>query len=263
MSEERFQKLFSDYYRFKEQYINSVKNSHRKIREKNIPEQEKLRQIKDLKPKCVNCKRNVGSRFNENGRIIKAVCGDPVEPCDLNIELYIGKKENVNEIINELENTIDEIKEQIIKLKLDLVYNYKSEEQISNEFSEFKKRYINLQKLLDSLVEKKKRIFNTDEKKLVSNELKKQLEKTVSVINQKIENYNITKELKNIEEVVTIFNENILDIISNISQNKFEKQYIQIINNNDNNIYKLIQDEIPSEKMLITLMNDEKSRVIE
>ena len=61
----------------------------------------------------------------------------------------------------------------------------------------------------------------------------------------------------------TIFNENILDIITNISQNKFEKQYIQIISNNDNNIYKLIQDEISSEKMLITLMNDEKSRIIE
>ena len=94
-------------------------------------------------------------------------------------------------------------------------------------------------------------------------ELKRQLEKTVSIINQKIETYNTTKELKNIEEVVVIFNDNILDIINNISQNKFEKQYIQIINNNDNTMFRLIQDEVSSEKMLITLMNDEKSKIIQ
>lgn len=263
MSEERFQKLFNEYYRFKEQYLNTIRNSQRKIREKNISEQEKLRQIKELKPKCVNCKRPVGSSFSENSRTLKVVCGDAVKPCDLNIELYIGKKENVNDIINDIETTIDELKEKIIKLKLDLVYSYKSEEQISTEFTELKKKYINLQKLLDSLVEKKKRIFNTDEKKIVSMELKKQLEKTVSIINQKIETYNATKELKNIEEVVVIFNDNILDIINNISQNKFEKQYIQIINNNDNTMFRLIQDEVSSEKMLITLMNDEKSKIIQ
>ena len=85
----------------------------------------------------------------------------------------------------------------------------------------------------------------------------------MSIINQKIETYNATKELKNIEEVVVIFNDNILDIINNISQNKFEKQYIQIINNNDNTMFRLIQDEVSSEKMLITLMNDEKSKIIQ
>ena len=54
-----------------------------------------------------------------------------------------------------------------------------------------------IERIIYNIVEKKKRIFNTEEKKIVSIELKKQLEKVINVINNKIEQYNEKKDLSN------------------------------------------------------------------
>lgn len=258
MSEEVFQKKFNEYYRLKEQYYTQLKNSQKKIKEKNISDEQKKEEIKSLKIKCVNCGRKGGTIFSENNRTIKAICGVSPEPCELNIEIFIGKKENISDLINELEILLEEIKEQIIKLKLDLVYNYKSQEEIVSEFSDLKKKYVSLQKMLDSLIEKKKKIFDTDRKNLVSMELNKQLDGIVNMIQNKIQNYKETNDITLITDSITIYNETLSEIISNISQNKYERQYVQKLDNQ----YKLIQNEISYDRNFISLLNEEKSKVI-
>ena len=105
-----------------------------------------------LKQKCVNCKREVGTTFSETNRIFKAVCGDPINPCKLDIELQVGKKHHIDEIINITDDIINDTKEQIIKLKMDLTYNYKTQEEIVDEFNVLKQRYVELQKKLDTLI---------------------------------------------------------------------------------------------------------------
>lgn len=258
MSEEVFQKKFNEYYRLKEQYYTQLKNSQKKIKDKNISDEQKKEEIKSLKIKCVNCGRKGGTIFSENNRTIKAICGVAPEPCELNIEIFIGKKENISDLINELEILLEEIKEQIIKLKLDLVYNYKSQEEIVTEFSDLKKKYVSLQKMLDSLIEKKKKIFDTERKNLVAMELNKQLDGIVNMLQNKIQNYKETNDITLITDSITIYNETLSEIISNISQNKYERQYVQKLDNQ----YKLIQNEISYDRNFISLLNEEKSKVI-
>lgn len=258
MSDEVFQKKFNEYYRLKDLYYTQLKNSQKKIKDKNIPDDKKKEEIKALKIKCVNCGRKGGTIFSENNRTIKAICGVSPDPCNLNIEIFIGKKEKISDIIEELELLIEEIKEQIIKLKLDLVYNYKSQEEIVSEFSDLKKKYINLQKLLDSLIEKKQKIFDTERKNLVSKELNKQLDGIINMIQTKIQNYKETNDTTLITETITIYNETLSEIISNISQNKYENQYIEKLDN----YYKLVQNEISYDRNFISLLTEEKSKVI-
>ena len=258
MSNEVFQKRFNEYYRLKQQYYDNLKDSKKKIRDRKIPDDEKKQLLKSLKIKCINCGKVGGTIFSENNRTIKAVCNVAPEPCNLNIELFIGKKEQISDLISELEYLLEEIKEQIIKLKLDLVYNYKTQEDIVDDFTSLKKKYINLQKLLDSLIEKKQKLFDNERRKLVSMELNKQLDGIINIIQTKIENYIVTNDFNLITESITIYNETLGEIISNISQNKYETQYIQKINND----YKLIQEDIDYDKKFISLLNEEKSKVI-
>ena len=45
------------------------------------------------------------------------------------------------------DDLIDDTKEKIIKLKMDLTYNYKQQEEIIEEFNILKQQYIELQKI--------------------------------------------------------------------------------------------------------------------
>ena len=115
-----------------------------------------------------------------------------------------------------------------------------------------------MQKLLDSLIEKKQKIFDTERKNLVSKELNKQLDGIINMIQTKIQNYKETNDTSLITETITIYNETLSEIISNISQNKYENQYIQKLDN----YYKLVQNEISYDRNFISLLTEEKSKVI-
>ena len=67
------------------------------------------------------------------------MCGDAVNPCKLHIELQVGKKHHIDEIIDITEDIINDTKEDIIKLKMDLTYNYKTQEEIIDDFNVLKK----------------------------------------------------------------------------------------------------------------------------
>ena len=138
--ESNFQEGLTQYYILKEHYYKGLHKKQKKIKNDTTLSNTKRRELLDsLKNKCVNCKREVGTSFSENNRIFKAVCGDAVNPCKLHIELQVGKKHHIDEIIDITEDIINDTKEDIIKLKMDLTYNYKTQEEIIDDFNVLKK----------------------------------------------------------------------------------------------------------------------------
>ena len=84
-------------------------------------------------------------------------------------------------------------------------------------------------------------------------ELNKQLDGLLICFKPKIQNYKETNDITLITDSITIYNETLSEIISNISQNKYERQYVQKLDNH----YKLIQNEISYERNFISLLNEE------
>ena len=59
------------------------------------------KEIKDFyNNRCVNCNKNVGTIFDSKDRILIAKCGDKSNPCDLDIQIKVGRYDTINNIDN-------------------------------------------------------------------------------------------------------------------------------------------------------------------
>jgi hypothetical protein len=262
--ESDFQEGLNQYYILKEHYYKGLHKKQRKIRNDPTLSNSKKKELLDsLKHKCVNCKREVGASFSETNRTFKLVCGDSVNPCNLHIELIVGKKHHIDDIISITNELIDEIKERIIKLKMDLTYNYKTEEEVVEEFNSQKRSYIELQKKIDTLISiKAKKLDIANRKEALANN-EKSLQDMISIIKKLIEEYESNNEPQKITEIVNIYNENLREILVNIRTNKYLINRVNIeCKKEPGNIItygKLIQKEVDSDAMYVYYDDDEKS----
>ena len=98
--EGKYYDALNTYYMLKQHYYKSLHKKQKQIKQDtDISNTKKREKLDAIKMKCVNCKREVGTSFSETNRIFKAVCGDATNPCPLNIELVVGKKEHIDDII--------------------------------------------------------------------------------------------------------------------------------------------------------------------
>lgn len=168
MFEEFYDKL-KEYYQMKNEYEQDFKINKNKILKSNGTVLEKQEKIKELKPKCINCKRPVGTIFNsiqmENvlGKTVVASCGDKTKPCPLKIELYLGYIRPLMDLINEETNILNEYKKEIINLKNKLIIGIISEKDVI-EFFKILKDKINISsKLLETYNEQYSKITQNKE----------------------------------------------------------------------------------------------------
>lgn len=253
----------NDYYYLKYQYMTSlrqIKNSINSKSGKKLSSEQKRTQYLKRKPKCVNCNRAVGTIFSEKDRKFQAKCGDKTDPCDLNIEIYIGKKEHVDDIINAFTDTIEEIKEKIIKLKMDLIYDYKTESDISDEFLQLKRDYMDLQKRSENLQRKKMDIltFNGTRDEIIASNAQK-IKNIIGFIDKKIEEYKANKDAQTIIDVIKTYNDDLKTAINEERDNKYKKTYIETLEKDEK---KLVQYENDYYDMYMTLQGEKINNVI-
>lgn len=143
---EEFQEAVNTFYTLKGQYDEEIEELRHKISKKsNLSNKEKRDEFKKLKPRCINCNRKVGTIFevkydkSTDGRRAKAMCGDRVDPCPLDIELDLGNISNINDDLKKEEELVKDLKKKIIILKNDLLFGYTTTEKAVEEFEELKK----------------------------------------------------------------------------------------------------------------------------
>lgn len=143
---EEFQEAVNTFYTLKGQYDEEIEELRHKISKKsNLSNKEKRDEFKKLKPRCVNCNRKVGTIFevkydkSTDGRRAKAMCGDRVDPCPLDIELDLGNISNITDDLKKEEELVKDLKKKIIILKNDLLFGYTTTEKAVEEFEELKK----------------------------------------------------------------------------------------------------------------------------
>lgn len=110
-----------------------------------------MRKKLQLAKTCINCKKSGGTIFSNKNRVLSATCGHTVDPCQLDIQIRIGKWTLLPNAIRFSEDNIDSIKASIIDLKLDLLFGLRTEEEITKQFDTDKTEYKELSKLLAKL----------------------------------------------------------------------------------------------------------------
>ena len=127
----------NEYYSYKHRYDeryeeekNAVKNSD------TLTMQQKRAKIMRIKRnrKCVSCGQSGGTHFTNEDGMLRAQCGNRSQPCSLNIEIVKGKFMSLEHLANDSLHNADVLKDHIIKTKLDLLFNYSTEEEALRQF---------------------------------------------------------------------------------------------------------------------------------
>ena len=135
----------NQYFRLKKKYEMEMRNDREGVRAIANTRMMSSSQIKSriasVKGKCVNCRRRVGTVFKQHEMRYLAYCGDSVEPCPLKIEIYRGDYMNRLDMIRYYDEVVSTVREDIIKHKMDTLFEYISDKQSASEFTELVNKY--------------------------------------------------------------------------------------------------------------------------
>ena len=243
-----FYEALEQYYKLKSLYENNYEKDKLKIiRDQTKSWREKRSEFQKWKPKCINCKRPVGTRFTqkndetEDATIYRAVCGSLSEPCNLNIELKSSHAELYPEIISNLEKDIQSSKMDIIQNKNKLIFNYINQEEAVELFDNLKDSIQDTTDILAFYLEEYIQITDNKDK---TDKLKEDTEKSYIVIkdmNELIKKYEETNNTKIIQDVTSIYVNQLMPLLQKVRETKYNKNSVEF--NSDNNTFHLIQEK--------------------
>jgi len=194
-SENIYEENIRQYFRIKQKYEKEIHSI--KISKKN-----KI-------PKCRGCKRNVGMVFSGKNQKYTAYCGDTSKPCNWKIILHRGDNHIFRDTIEEMRKILEETKENIIRQKMDTLFDYISEEKSVDLF----KKQLSLFKINSEMVEKYTKkyedmYFNNEKTEIIQQKNKKIQEKIIEIQNKIVEKTEIEEivklqsEIKGISEYI-------------------------------------------------------------
>ena len=243
------EEAINNFYKEKSKYESLLDKTKRAIiKDTELSWKEKRNEYKKNKPKCINCKRPVGSNFtithddtNDSHRILRAICGDRVNPCNFNININAG---SYNNIISNLHNEEADLKQQkmkIIEEKNKLLFGYISTEEAISRFDESKDDISAISELLSYYYGIYNKIFDNDGKKA---ELKQFLSSSYLIINEikdSIKNFEKTNNTQYCKDAVTMYVNQLKPQLEKIMNLKYSSSFVDY--DNKTGIYSLIQQK--------------------
>jgi hypothetical protein len=128
------------YYSMKEKYNSALEKRRQRlindpvINWKSLSAQQKAKRLAMIKPMCIVCKQDGGSIFTENDGKLKAICGNISQPCGFHIEVSRGKYASLETLMTESLDEVRATKDEIIRMKLDLLFRFISEDELLKKF---------------------------------------------------------------------------------------------------------------------------------
>jgi len=128
------------YYSMKDKYNSALEKRRQRlindpiINWKTLSAQQKVKRLAMIKPACIVCKQDGGSIFTEVDGKLKAICGNISQPCGFHIEVTRGKYVSLEAMMNESLEDVRATKDEIIRMKLDLLFRFINEDELIDKF---------------------------------------------------------------------------------------------------------------------------------
>jgi hypothetical protein len=241
-----------EYFKLKNKFENEVNMHKRKIINNIIlSKREKRAEFLKLAPKCVNCKRpsKNGTIFSTNYvpetdttgayRILRASCGVLADPCNLNIEIHVGKNETLDNLLRQARDEITESKNAIIDDKNKLLFGLITTEKALENF-DFNKSYINdLTSVYELFLDRwNKQIENPDKKVELDESLVLAYE-NINKIKECIKKMNENNDTKFAEDAARIYVTTLKPLLEKIRHLKYSET--MVYHDEYSKVCKLIQ----------------------
>lgn len=214
----------NEYYKLKEKYNTKLQKRRQRlisdpiINWGSLSAQQKARRLAIIKPACILCNQEGGTIFSEANGSLKAICGNISQPCGLHIEVERGKYESLEKLMNESLEEVRATKDEIIRMKLDVLFQFITEEEVMSKFDGIQHK---LQEQLKMYAE-----FRTYYLNVVDNDdSRRDIEETMRVISDKVaELKNYMKEFNDSDGK----NKSLIDDVLVIYQNDIEPAFLKI-----------------------------------
>lgn len=211
------------------------------------------------KPKCINCKRKVGSLFTikyEDGfRRFIGKCGDSVAPCEFHIEFRLPNTVRIDKEYYIILKKLNELQESIVVTKNKVLFGMLDPATAVTQFEELKNE---IEKYTKSLEDYSMRLLNVTHNLEKSEELKSKLmefNENVAELNLIIEKHFIEDEP--IKHAVDYFIDTIDASAKYLSKLKYADREVENVKDAKGNVIKSIYhtfDYLPAQLELPTVM---------
>lgn len=193
------------YFEMKSNYENKLYDKKKEVYRKAAQEGNKKKarkMVQQVKPVCVNCNRPVGTLFKTHDRHYIARCGDETNPCSLNIKLFAGEYENLNYLLQFFRDSVEIHKEDIIKHKLNILFQLLGEKEGLKFFNKEFKEYSESEMFLKELMNEYNSIYFNEEKQEKINKKMTQINKIQEEMNELIDHYKQTNNKNNLHDAL-------------------------------------------------------------
>ena len=238
------------YYSMKEKYNSALEKRRQRlindhvISWKSLSSQQKAKRLAMIKPACIVCKQEGGSIFTETDGKLKAICGNISQPCGFHIEVSRGKYASLETLMNESLEEVRATKEEIIRMKLDLLFRFINEDELLEQFDAVQHK---LQEQLKMYAEFRSYYLSVTD----NDDLRKDTDTLTRVISEKV---------ARIKEYMTEFrdsewkNRSIIDDILVLYQQDIEPAYMKL--RETKYIYSQVETTENADGALVQMYND-------
>tara|TARA_B100001093_G_scaffold48279_1_gene41056 strand:+ start:4875 stop:5777 length:903 start_codon:yes stop_codon:yes gene_type:complete len=246
--------LLNYYYDLKNKYESKYEKKKRSIIQSDVPISQKKEEIRKIKRTCVVCKgAGNGMIFKKEKNILSVSC-NANKPCSLDFRLELAKYNLFDDQLESYMKKIETIKQEIITLKLDLLFGLQSEEYVMNRFSNKKQNLLKFQKNRDKIMSdfnNKNNLFKLD----INNEVndydketsiklyKGILENVLNSYKKNIDKYNKTKNKAFLKDAFDIYNNELLMYYEKLREIKYQTHFFESVD---------VDKNFPSKKTLKT-----------
>jgi hypothetical protein len=217
-----------------------VYDSKKTMRGKNTA--RKLAQ--QVKPRCINCHRPVGTIFSIKNGEYTAICGDTnaQTKCSLNIKILGGGYSSHDNILYLFREEVEESKEKIIARKLDTLFNYVNENKAITIFKKDLEDYNFTNSIYKQLYEKNIELYSDPIRKELIAKKENEISKLMETMNKLLEEYEKTNNKEILRNAVEIQVKEIIPEMENLRRLKYELMEMDNITINAGGFGKSIID---------------------
>lgn len=153
------------YYKAKQDYESKFAKKRQMSYKKAPTRKMGQRAALKVKPTCIYCNRPVGTRFYTDSTGHFALCGDKVAPCALNVKLLRGGFSLKEDMLYWFKEDVDKEKKNIIKHKLDTLFNYFSDDVAVKKFKEKFEKYTELSSVYEDFLKMREELYFEEHRK--------------------------------------------------------------------------------------------------
>ena len=226
------------YFSLKQKYDKELNLAKHKEFNKYENKKTASKRSASVKPKCINCRRPVGTIFSCSSSGYSAICGDKNQPCQLNIILSRVYSKPIEGFVNLFKESVDDIKNEIIQQKMDTLFSYISENQSTQLFTKKINLYNEDSKRLANLLTVYNDLYNNQHKTEMIQKKNESIHNIHKKIREMLDEYKNKQHKETLRTAIDTYINDLIPEIDNVRRLKYEINEMEVDDEGNDVLYQ-------------------------